>query len=476
MLNKLKTFVLLVTAFTVAGCTVGPNYQRPESAGLDLSIENSARVSVSDTADPNEIVSWWNYFNDPILTQLIAETLESNYSLQQAKGRVSQARAVLGMEHSSDYPTLNALGSYSHTNYSAETRNGGTYDIHTAGFDAGWELDIFGGRRRAIEAAQADLAAVEADLEDLWVTLAAEVAVTYTDLRTYQKLLQVANENLKAQSETLELLQSRMDAGLSDGLAVRQASYNLETTRSTIPELVSAAEMAANKLAVLTGKVPGELNELLSKKIEIPAVESNLVVNIPADTLRNRPDIRSAERSLAAQNARIGQATANLYPKFRVNGSIGVEAFHIDRMFESGNDYYSFGPSIAWNIFDGDYIRNSIKVQDAMYQQQNALYQAVVLDAVAEVKDSLVSWQQQQNKLQALTAAEHEASAALELARDQYKNGLTDFNNVLDAQRAMLSLQSQKVASQGAISTSLIRLYKSLAGGWPVTCDKVDAE
>ena len=471
MSTKMKILSYLLVAVAGAGCTVGPDYEPPRDVELSLPPESDLRVVVSDKADPGEIVSWWQNFNDPVMTKLIAETLSSNNSLQQAKSRVAQARAVLGMERSFNYPTLDLTGSYSRTNYSADTRNGGTYDIHAAGFDAGWELDVFGGTRRAVEAAQGDLQAVEADLADVWVTLAAETAVTYTNLRTSQGQLRVAKDNLKAQSETLALLKSRMDAGLSDGLAVKQAEYNMETTRSTIPELVSAVEAASNKLAVLTGKMPGELNEQLSREAEIPSVSSDILVSIPAETLRNRPDIRSAERKLAAQNARIGLVTADLYPKFRLRGSIGYEALGLDKMFDSGNDYYSFGPSIGWNVFDGKYIRNRIDVQDAIYQQYESQYQEAVLNAVAEVKDSLVMWKQQQKKLESLMAAESAAAAAVALAEDLYGKGLTSFNNVLDAQRSLLSLQSQKVSSEGEISVSLIRLYKSLGGGWPGTVE-----
>ena len=464
---KLKLIIYTFAIAFSAGCTVGPDYKKPELENLDLSVDDSSQAVVTEDYDPNDIISWWKNFDDPVMTQLISETLASNNSLQQAKARVSQARAVLGMEQSFDYPTLNMNGSYSHTNYSVDTRNGGTFDVHTAGFDAGWELDIFGGTRRAIEAATADLQTVEADLEDVWVSLAAETAITYIDLRTAQKQLQVAKDNLKAQSETLDILKSSMEAGLGNGLAVKQAEYNMETTRSTIPEFVIAVESAQNKLAVLTGKMPGQLNEMLSNVKEIPTVSEDFIIHIPADTLRNRPDVRSAERMLAAQNARIGQATADLYPKFRLNGSVGYEAFQLNRLFDSGNDYYSFGPSIGWNIFDGDYIKNSIKVQDAIYQQYDAQYKSTVLNAVAEVRDTLVSWKQQQDKLTSVMAAEQAASSALTLAEDQYSNGFTDFNNVLDAQRALLSLQSQKVASQGQITSNLIRLYKSLGGGWP---------
>ncbi len=468
MSRKIKIVLYAFAAVISAGCTVGPDYKQPNEEELTLSLDTSTQVVVSEDADAAAIVSWWQNFNDPVMTELITATLESNNSLQQAKARVTQARAVLGMEQSFNYPTLDLNGSYSRTNYSVETRgNGGTYDIHAAGFDAGWELDIFGGRRRAVEAAQADLQTVEADLADVWVTLAAETALTYTNLRTSQQQLQVAYDNLKAQSETLQLLKSRMDAGLSDGLAVKQAEYNMETTRSTIPELISAVESASNKLAVLTGKMPGELSDLAAEEGTIPAVSSDMLVKIPADVLRNRPDIRSAERQLAAQNARIGQVTSDLYPKFRLNGSIGYEAFRLDNMFDAGNDYYSIGPSIGWNIFDGNYIKNQIEVQDAIYQQYESLYRETVLNAVAEVKDSLVAWKQQQDKLDALQSAEAAAAEAVKLAEGLYADGLTNFNNVLDAQRSLLSLQSQKVSSQGAISTSLISLYKSLGGGWP---------
>ncbi len=467
-MNLLTRFVMISgLAVVVGGCTVGPDYKAPEPVDGDFTadLQNKQAVYAQDY-DPNELASWWGNFNDPALTDLINESLSGNYDIKIAQAKVKQTRAYLGISKADQLPTLDASGSYSHTKYSDSTRGGGQADIHSLGIDAGWELDIFGGTRRAVEAASAELQAQEYGLDDVWVSLAAEVAVSYVDLRTAQQQLAVAQDNLKTQGETLELLQSRQTSGLSDQLAVEQARYNMETTKAAIPAYVTAVEVSLNRLAVLTGKMPGELHEKLAIAGNIPAASDSLVFNIPADALRHRVDIRIAERALAAQTAKVGVATAQLYPSFTLSGSIGYEALSVSNMFDSGNSVYAAGPSFRWNIFNADRIKNNIKVQDAMTEVLLASYQQTILNAAGEVRNRLVSWQQQQERLKSIISAEVAADSALTLAQDKYKNGLADFNNVLDAQRSLLALQAQKVSCRGSISTELIGLYKAVGGGW----------
>jgi len=467
MIKKISVVSLLAVLACISGCTVGPDYTAPGLPQKEFTeIRHNTEVEFAQNADPNTYALWWEGLNDPLLTELIKASLESNYDMKAAVARVQQARAALGISEADIWPTLDAAGSFSRTRYSQDVRGGGEQNIHTLGLDASWELDIFGGTRRANEAARADLDAQQANLTDVWISLAAEVAINYTDLRVAQKNLNVAYDNLKAQTDTLDLLISRRKAGLNTQLAVEQARYNVETTRSTIPSIRRSIEAYANNIALLTGVLPGTLHEKLMTDKAIPQPAENLLISIPAEALRNRPDICRAERQLAAQTARVGQATADLYPKFRLNGSIGVEALRADRMFSNGNDYYAAGPSANWNIFDAGRIRNSIKIQDALQEQYLAQYEKTVLTAVKEVRDNLVAWNQEQLRLESLTAAEAAAKDALYFANDQYAAGLSDFNNVLDAQRALLTLQVSKVISEGQIVVDLIRLYKSLGGGW----------
>lgn len=468
-MNIMTRFMIISSlAIVVGGCTVGPDYQGPPHllSGDFTTDLQSPQAVYSEQYDPNTLARWWDSFNDPILTELIAVSLDGNFDIKAAQARIRQARAYLGISQADHQPAVNATGSYNHTRYVESTRNGGEFDIHSVGIDAGWELDIFGGTRRAIEAAVAELEAREFGLTDTWVSLAGEVAVSYVDLRTAQQQLKVARDNLRVQGETLELLVSRQSSGLTDQLAVEQARYNMETTKAAIPSYVIAVEASLNRLAILTGNAPGQLHAWLSVEGNIPVAPESLIFEIPADLIRRRPDIRAVERALAAQTARIGVATAQLYPSFTLTGSIGYESLDINSIFNSGNHYYGVGPSFRWNIFNGDRIKNNIKVQDALTDELIASYQQTILNATAEVRNRLMAWQQQQVKLVSLANAEAAASSALTLAQDKYKNGLIDFNNVLEAQRSVLALQSQKVACRSAISTELIALYKAVGGGW----------
>jgi len=298
------------------------------------------------------------------------------------------------------------------------------------------------------------------------VSLAGAVARNYVALRTYQARLQVAESNLSAQEETYELLESLYESGLRDALAVQQARYIMENTRALIPPMRSGIETAMNSLAVLTGAMPGDLRAQLSEVKPIPVASLKVVTGIPANALRQRPDIRMAERALAAQTARIGEAEAELYPKFFLTGSIGLESIKSATLFETDSGAWNIGPSVSWPIFHAGAIRKNIKVQTELQEQYLAAYENTVLTAVQEVREALVDYAEEQQRREALTRAVDAARNALEVAQDQYKNGLSDFNSVLDAQRSLLTYQEQLALSEGVISVNLVRLYKSLGGGW----------
>ncbi|MFA7257822.1 MAG: efflux transporter outer membrane subunit, partial [Kiritimatiellales bacterium] len=345
-------------------------------------------------------------------------------------------------------------------------KNLGERDIYGAGFDAAWELDIFGGTRRSTEAAKAAWQSKEAGMADVKISVAAETARGYVLLRTAQQRLNVAQANLKIQQETYDLLKSKFDSGLIGELSLQQARYNLESTRATVPSLETAVEQSLNALAVLTGVLPGSLHERLNEVKDIPVVSTQAVTGIPADLLRRRPDVRVAERTLAAQTAKIGVAKSDYFPKFTLNGSVGVEALSFNALGDAGNDFHSIGPGVSWAIFHMGSIRNNIKVQKAGQEQALAAYEKAVLVAVQETRDALTAFRNEQQRMTALDAAATAARTAAELADDRYKNGLEDFQTMLEAQRARLSFEDQLVQSQSAVTQDMINLYKALGGGW----------
>ncbi len=457
----------LLAILILAGCAaVGPNYVPPDTRAPSSWHTELGKGLISKETDPKTLANWWTTLNDPELSSLIERTVAGNLDLKKALARVREARARRGISEANLFPTLDVTGSASRSRSSEETGSGKTRDLYSAGFDAGWELDIFGGARRSIEAAEADLEASQEGLRDVLVSLVAEVALNYVEARTYQAQLAVAEANLKAQQETYELTQWRYEAGLSDELSVEQARYNLESTRSQIPTLRTGLEGAKNRIAVLLGEPPGTVHPEIEKPEPIPVTPLEVAVGVPADTLRHRPDVRQAERELAAQTARIGVATADLYPKFSLKGSIGLEALSLGNLISLGSRTYSIGPRITWPIFDAGAIRKNIEVQSALQEQALIQYEAAVLSALEEVENALAAYANEQVRRQSLQDATHAAERSVDLARVKYAAGLTDFQVVLDAQRSLLSLQGQLAQSDGTVTSNLIALYKALGGGW----------
>jgi NodT family efflux transporter outer membrane factor (OMF) lipoprotein len=416
--------------------------------------------------NPQTLSAWWTTLNDPALSRLIERAVSGNLDLKKARARIREARARRGVANAARFPTLDATGSVTRSRSSEETGTGETSSLYAVGIDAGWELDIFGGVRRSVEAAEADLGASKEGMRDVLVSLLAEVALNYLEVRTYQARLAVAEENLEAQKETHQLTLWRNQAGLSDQLAVEQARYNLENTRSQIPTLRTGSEQAMNRIAVLLGEQPGTVHRELEQYKPVPVTLLEIAVGVPADVLRRRPDVRRAERELAAQTARIGVATAELYPKFKLSGSIGLEALSFGNLFSSGSRTFSGGPGITWRIFDAGAIRQNIEIQSALQEQYLIAYEAAVLNALQEVENALVAYSEEQRRRETLKETTQAAQRAADLAQHKYQAGLADFNNVLDAQRSLLSFQDQLAQSDGTVTSNLVRLYKTLGGGW----------
>lgn len=468
------------------GClAVGPDYTRPE-VEAPQAWRAPMKDGLSTTAtQPEALAQWWRTLNDPLLSDLMTQVVEGNLDLKSAGARVREARARRGVARAGFWPSLDANGSYS----KIRTTENQTLDaineqipgldleqdrdseLYSAGFDAAWEIDLFGGVRRSVEAATADIEASQAEFSGVLVSLLAETALNYVDLRTLQQRIEVAGINAKAQQETYDLTISRYKAGLTDEYAVKSAQSVLSGTRAQIPALNAALDATMNRLAVLCGKTPGALHQRLAAKTPIPVPPATVAVAVPAEALRNRPDVWRAERLLAAQTARIGVAKSDLYPKLSLFGTLGYESQTTDHFFDNANLAYRYGPRLSWGIFRGGAVFQNIEVQSARQEQALQQYKATVLSALEEAEDALAAYVWEQMRRDELITAYESASLAFRLARNQYQAGLVDFSSVLIAQQAMLNYQDQLAVSDGAVTTNLVRLYKALGGGWSVAAD-----
>ena len=422
---------------------------------------------ISPALTPERLASWWDAFGDPQMTALVKRSLENNRTLAAARARVTEARASLGVSRAALLPWLGSTDFWNNGRTPVEaggSGNGGS--LYKLGLDASWEIDVFGVQRAKVEAQRATLEAQYAALYSAWTSLAAETAMDYISLRTLQERLAIAEYNLGLQKSTVELQQSKVDSGLSDSLALKQAQYTMEQTKAMIPNIEAAIEQTMNALAVLTGEIPGTLEEELAPKKPIPRLDGREYIGIPANAIRQRPDIRQAERLLVAQLARKKSAQADLWPKFYLTGSIGTEAVNWGSLFGGPAKLYSFMPQISWPIFHAGAIRNNIKAQGAIAEQLLASYEQTVLSAVGEVRDSLSSNVKEYERSESLRRGVEAAQAALDVANDKYANGLVDFTNVINAQRSLTSLSEEYVISQGQISANAVALFKALGGGW----------
>jgi NodT family efflux transporter outer membrane factor (OMF) lipoprotein len=421
---------------------------------------------IPNPPDPDALAGWWTIFNDPDLSSLEEQAVNGNLELQTARSRIREARALRGVSQARLLPVVAADASASKIRSNEFGGGESEFELYAAGFDAGWELDIFGGLRRSIEASQADFEASQVNLHNVMISLMAEVALNYVDVRIYQAQLALTRANIKTQEETYFLNQSRNQAGIIDELAVHESLRILESSRSQIPTIETRLSAAKNRIAVLLGRQPVEFSQELVEEKAIPALPATVAIGIPAETLRRRPDIRFAERLVAAQTARIGAATADLYPKFHLAGTIGIESIDSGDLLDWSSRIWSIGPRASWKLFDAGSIRQNIAVQTARQEQALIQYRATVLNAQEEVENALVAYAKEQRRRDSLEKAATAAQRAELLARDRYKAGLVNFNNVLDAQRSLLLLQNELNQSTGIATSNLVRLYKSLGGGW----------
>ena len=504
---KLSRSMMTLAVAAAAGCTqylpsVGPDYVEPTftvskdalpDAGQPTTNLNANCEYVSaDAKDdgrqkitPEVVAEWWTRFNDPVLVDLVSGAVSNNVSYQIAQTRLEQANWELLGTYSAFLPKARLGASWEHTvnrGYNSESllssmeRGGdGSARAKTWNLGAGldWEIDIFGGSRRATEAAIAASQAAGWSVADAWVELTSQIGLQYVNLRTTQERIAVARTNLVLQSETYDILKSRLDSGIGDELAVNQCAYVVEQTRARIPQLLAAEESLKNALAILAGELPGALHAKLAPTDVARdwMLAPQRLEGLPLDMIRTRPDVKIKERQLAAQAARIGVAKAMWFPKLFITGNLGVTSVRENRLFDYHALMSSFGPSVNWAIFQAGAVYSTVKAEEAKTEAASLEYALAVEKAYAEVRSNYSAYTQEYHRFQALQGAVRAATDAVTISKDLYKNGLKDFNNVLDAQRSRLQLEEELVISRGQITVDLIDLYKSLGGGLAVPDD-----
>ena len=458
---------VLLAALISQGCRVGPNYTPPAEPLPDAW---NAQITEGLVEGKSNLHTWWRTLDDPVLDGLIVRAVEGNRDLRVAVGRVREARARYGFSSGNRFPDVDGVGSYERRSdkvgdFSNQQERRLTENYYGSGFDATWEIDVFGRVSRSIESAEADYQASIEDYRDVLVSLLADVALNYVQLRTLQRRLEVVSNNVGTQKGTLRLTINRFEAELVGQLDVRQAEQNLASTESFIPALRRGLIAAVNRLSVLIGVPPGELATELDVVAPIPAGQGPLSVGVPADLLRQRPDVRSAERTLAARTAQIGVATADLYPRFTLSGVFAFEGSSAG-IFKPDGITWGFGPQFRWNIFDGGRIRSLVKVEDARTEQALSAYEQTVLLALEDVENSMVAYEQEKLRRDALRRSVTAAQQSVSLVDTLYRTGLVDFQNVLDTQRTQFNEEDRLAQSEGFVTQNLIRIYRALGGGW----------
>ena len=475
-----RVVLILVTAWTPACAPVGPDFVRPDSAS-NASWSDFVREDFH--FEPQDSAEWWGIFGDPVLNQLVAAGRQNNNNIRLAGLAVLEARATLGIARGSRYPQAQFVAGdatrieLSESN--ANTAGGGdlSYLQYNLGASASWEIDFWGRFRRGIESADANLLASIASFDDTLVLLTAQVADVYVVIRTAEEQLRIARENLALQERSYEIVDVLYRFGASNELDVQQAQTLLLSTRATIPSLETALLQAHHALATLLGLPPTDLTVVLGGEGRIPEVPEQIMVGVPADMLRQRPDVRRAELLAMAQNAQVGVAKADLYPSFSINGSLGLAASGdtnttrtgdsgIGELFRSESLTYAVGPSFVWPFLNYDRIKNNVRVQDARLQQALVQYQETVIQAAREVEDAMVAFVGSQQVDEILVDTVVSARRSTELSMLRYKEGFADYQRVLDAQQALFAQQQRYISNKGLAIQSLISVYKSLGGGW----------
>ena len=480
--SELLTFAIRIAfmggmnGLLVAGCAVGPDYVQPKT-------EVPTHWTEAPLADPQSmhLNDWWKTFNDPTLNWLIKAAIQSNLDLKLAESRVREARANRDSSFTNLLPTFSArtdvMGRQNNANFGNASVGGlsgsgggintstQTISIFQTGFDASWEVDIFGGIRRSVEAAEANLEAQEENRRNVLVSLLGEVARNYIELRSNQQLLAVTRDNLKSQENTLELVRLRYQAGLTSELEVAQTEGLTAETRSQAPVYEALARQSIHALGILLGQAPGKFAHRLQQEGPLPSSIDPAQADLPSELLRRRPDIREAERKLAVSNANIGVATAELYPKLKLNAFLGAQNTNLTALTPMGQSW-SLLSSLSMPVFNWGRLQANLRAKEALNEQSFLTYQSTVLKAFKEVEDALVAHAQEQIRIASLEKAVEAQRLALTLSIERYTKGLTAYLDVLTAERALFQTQRELVDSQAKLSAQLVALYKALGGGW----------
>lgn len=460
------------------GFKVGPNYKKPAAPIAENWIDYKDPRVISQ---PQHTWAWWQVFNDPTLDRLVQHAYAQNLTLREAGLRVMEARALRDITVGNLFPQQQeAFGSYTRQQQSLESfgafGGGGVpggglginrnFSMWQFGTQLAWELDFWGRFRRAIEAAEAELDASIENYDDVLVILLGDVASTYIEIRTLEEQIAYARNNVRSQVGSLNIAIAKQEEGVASRLDITQAQQNVATTEATIPQLQAQHRQAQNRLSVLLGMPPQDLTEMLGGPGRIPQTPINVAVGVPADLIRRRPDVRRAEREVAAQSARIGIAEADLYPAFTISGTIFVQANQFERLFRSSAVGGNIGPSFNWNILNYGRIRNAVIAEQARFMQEVTQYQNTVLNANQEAEDAIVAFLRAQEQARFLREAALASEESRDLVNDLYRGGRADFGRVFLAELTLVQQQNSLAQAEGAIAQSLVNLYRALGGGW----------
>ena len=483
-MKRIRATAVAISLFLFTGCAVGPKYKRPQVPMPEQWTVASARGTSAKAAPTDK---WWASFQDPKLNSLIERAAERNLDLKLALERVEEARAARGFSRSGYFPSVEANASATRLRgginqgvVRAVPSSGDTNgrpslispfetSVFQGNLSASWELDIFGGIRRGVQAATADVAAAEENRRDVLVILLGDVGRVYAQLRGFQRRLEIAEKNITTQQDTLDLTAARAKAGLATELDVARAAAQLESTKAVVPTLLSGIEVSIHRLSVLLGEEPGALRSELETTSPIPSAGPDVEVGLPSDLLRRRPDIRRAEAQLVAATARVGEAKRDLFPRFVLTGTAGRQATQLHDLTLGAGNFFAVGPGISLPLFTGGRIRSNIAVQSSRQRAALISYQSSILKALEEVENALVNYAQEQERRDHLNQAVKQNQLAVDLAAEQYRAGLVDFLSVLEAQRGLYANEDQLVQSQTSVTTDLIALYRALGGGWSVS-------
>lgn len=467
---------LLPLALLLPACRVGEDYRAPEPS-VPAAFTGPVDAPLLDTAEAAREARWWTLFGDPLLEELVERALAGNLELAIAAQRIREARAGIAIVGGDARPSAD-LGASALRRESSNSVAGGEFlpagdaAYHSLGFDARWELDLFGRTARSVEAAKAERDGLVEDSRAILLSVVAEVARNYVELRASQAELALLTRELASQRETVELVDARVRAGLEDELALARARALASGTAARLPDLARRAAAHAHALAVLLGEWPGELDGRLEPDAEasaaagIPVPPERIAAGLPLELVRRRPDVRRSERALARASALSAMAVAELYPRVTLGLSVGQESEHLADLFDADARSFSFGPSLLTPLFHGGILRWAIRARDAQEEAARLAHERSVLEALRDVEDALVQWSRSRERLPSLEAARAHQDEALRLARERYTGGLEDFLGVLDAERGRLEAEAEEVRGRAAVTTSAIALYKALAGGW----------